>query len=236
MSFQGEAFVRRYGAAAATETPPVRAMLDRGLTVGAGTDATRVSSYNPWVALHWLVTGRTVGDLAIYPPENRVSRETALSMYTQAGARLTGEHEVKGVLKPGYYGDFAILSDDFFTVPEQDIPHIESLLTVTGGRIVYAAAEYEGLDEAIPAVHPTWSPVAHYGGYQATVKPSIMRRPPGRAYGARRIRIRTAPAVADSARLRSRYSDHGLRHLLRSVTHHGGPTSPLRIRRELARA
>ncbi|MEU9271488.1 amidohydrolase [Streptomyces sp. NPDC048251] len=173
MSFQGEAFVRRYGAAAATETPPVRAMLDRGLTVGAGTDATRVSSYNPWVALHWLVTGRTVGDLAIYPPQNRVSRETALSMYTQAGARLTGEHEVKGVLKPGYYGDFAILSDDFFTVPEHDIPHIESLLTVTGGRIVYAAAEYEGLDEAIPAVHPTWSPVAHYGGYQATVKPSI---------------------------------------------------------------
>ncbi|MGW6016332.1 amidohydrolase [Streptomyces sp. NPDC055210] len=173
MSFQGEAFVRRYGAGAAAEAPPVRAMLDRGLTVGAGTDATRVSSYNPWVALHWLVTGRTVGDLTIYPPENRVSRETALAMYTRAGARLTGEETVKGVLKPGFYGDLAVLSDDFLTVPEQDIPHIESLLTVTGGRIVYAAAEYEGLDEAIPAVQPDWSPVAHYGGYQATVKPSI---------------------------------------------------------------
>ncbi|MFF3469278.1 amidohydrolase [Streptomyces sp. NPDC001984] len=173
MSFQGEAFVRRYGAGAAAEAPPIRAMLDRGLTVGAGTDATRVSSYNPWVALHWLVSGRTIGDLAIYPPENRVSRETALEMYTQAGAQLTGEQDVKGILAPGYYGDLAILSDDFFTVPEQDIPHIESLLTITGGRIVYAAGEYEGLDEQLPRVSPLWSPVAHFGGYQATVKPSI---------------------------------------------------------------
>ncbi|MFE8945016.1 amidohydrolase [Streptomyces sp. NPDC007856] len=173
MSFQGEAFVRRYGAAAAADAPPVRAMLERGLTVGAGTDATRVSSYNPWVALHWLVSGRTIGDLTIYPPENRVSRETALTMYTQAGAKLTGEQDVKGILKPGFYGDLAVLSDDFFTVPEQDIPHIESLLTITGGRIVYAAGEYEGLDESIPAISPAWSPVAHYGGYQATVKPSI---------------------------------------------------------------
>ncbi|MFD5065714.1 amidohydrolase [Streptomyces sp. NPDC058394] len=173
MSFQGEAFVRRYGAGAAAEAPPIRAMLDRGLTVGAGTDATRVSSYNPWVALHWLVSGRTVGDLAIYPPENRVSRETALAMYTQAGASLTGEEDVKGILAPDYYGDLAILSDDFLSVPEQDIPHIESLLTIVGGRIVYAAGAYEGLDEPIPSVSPLWSPVAHFGGYQATVKPSI---------------------------------------------------------------
>ncbi|MGW1803374.1 amidohydrolase, partial [Streptomyces sp. NPDC001984] len=173
MSFQGEAFVRRYGTGAAMEAPPVRAMLDRGLLVGAGTDATRVSSYNPWVALHWLVSGRTVSDLTLYPPENRVGRETALSMFTQAGARLTGEQDVKGILKPGFYGDLAILDDDFFTIPEQDIPHIESVLTVTGGRIVYAAAEYEGMDEPLPPVSPAWSPVAYFGGYQATVKPSI---------------------------------------------------------------
>ncbi|MFB7778791.1 amidohydrolase [Streptomyces bauhiniae] len=200
MSFQGEAFVRRYGAGAAAEAPPVRAMLDRGLTVGAGTDATRVSSYNPWVALHWLVAGRTVGDLTLYPPENRVSRETALTMYTQAGARLTGEEEVKGVLKPGFYGDLAILSDDFFTVPEQDIPHIESLLTITGGRIVYAAAEYEGLDEAIPAISPAWSPVAHYGGYQATVKPSIA--------GARQAEL-LGQAVAESEQHRQWRAQRG---------------------------
>jgi predicted amidohydrolase YtcJ len=172
MSFQGEAFVARYGAAAAADAPPVRKMLDRGLVVGAGTDATRVSSYNPWVALHWLVSGRTVGDTLICPPENRVSREQALQMYTQAGARLTGDQDAKGILSEGFYGDLAILSDDFFTVTEQDIPHIESVMTIVGGRIVYAAAEYEGMDQELPAIGASWSPVARYGGYHATPPPS----------------------------------------------------------------
>ncbi|MFB7129623.1 amidohydrolase [Kitasatospora sp. NPDC056273] len=166
LSFQGEVFTRRYGAAAAAEAPPVRAMLARGLTVAAGTDATRVSSYNPWVALHWLVSGRTVGGLAIRPPENRVDRATALAMYTTAGAALTSEQDVKGVLRPGSYGDLAVLSEDYFTVPEPEIPSIESVLTVVGGRIVHAAAEYEGMDEELPPVSPGWSPVAHFGGYQ----------------------------------------------------------------------
>ncbi|MEW1777226.1 amidohydrolase [Streptomyces sp. NPDC086777] len=175
LSFQGEAFVRRYGPGAAADAPPIRAMLDRGLTVGAGTDATRVSTYNPWVALHWLVSGRSVGDLALRPPTNRVDRQTALAMFTRAGAALTGEDEVKGVLRPGCYADLAVLSEDYFAVPEPDIAHIESLLTVTGGRIVYAAAEYEGLDEELPPVSPAWSPVAHFGGYQASRRAA----PPG---------------------------------------------------------
>ncbi len=148
-------------------------MLDRGLTVGAGTDATRVSTYNPWVALHWLVSGRTVGDLVLRPPTNRVDRQTALAMFTRAGAALTGEDEVKGVLRPGCCGDLAVLSEDYFAVPEPDIAHIESLLTVTGGRIVYAAGEYEGLDEELPPVSPAWSPVAHFGGYQASRRAAL---------------------------------------------------------------
>ncbi|MFD7496662.1 amidohydrolase [Streptomyces sp. NPDC059832] len=167
LSFQGEAFARRYGIGAAAAAPPIRAMLERGLTVGAGTDATRVSTYNPWVALHWLVSGRTVGDVLVRPPCNRVDRRTALAMFTTAGAELTGEQDVKGVLRPGYLGDFAVLSEDCLTVPEPVIPHIESLLTVVGGRIVYAAGEYEGLDEELPPVTPAWSPVAHFGGYRS---------------------------------------------------------------------
>ncbi|WP_086823505.1 amidohydrolase [Streptomyces sp. NRRL B-24572] len=167
MSFQGTAFRDRYGAEAAAHAPPVRAMLDRGLTVAAGTDATRVSSYNPWVALHWLVTGRTVGGTALSPAGNPIDRETALDLYTRGGARLTGEQDAKGSLREGWYGDLAILSDDFLTVPEDAIPDIESVLTVVGGRIVYASAEYEGLDEAVPPISPEWSPVAHFGGYQS---------------------------------------------------------------------
>ncbi|MDI2128290.1 amidohydrolase [Yinghuangia seranimata] len=167
MSFQGAAFLDRYGAAVTSHTPPVRAMLDRGLTVAAGTDATRVSSYNPWVALHWLVSGRTVGGTPLYRAANLLSRETALGLYTRGGAQLTGEQDVKGTLREGCYADLAILSDDYFTVPEAAIPDIESVLTVVGGRIVYASAEYEGLDEALPPVSPVWSPVARFGGYQS---------------------------------------------------------------------
>ncbi|MCX4781685.1 amidohydrolase [Streptomyces sp. NBC_01264] len=168
LSFQGEAFVRRYGVGAAADAPPIRAMLERGLTVGAGTDATRVSTYNPWVALHWLVSGRTVGDLLVRPPSNRVDRRTALDMFTTAGARLTGEQDIKGILAPGRLADFAVLSEDYFAVPEPEIAHIESLLTVVGGRIVYAADAYEGMDEELPPVSPAWSPVAHFGGYRPT--------------------------------------------------------------------
>jgi predicted amidohydrolase YtcJ len=203
LSFQGEAFLRRYGPQAAADAPPIRAMLERGLTVGAGTDATRVSTYNPWVALHWLVSGRTVGDLPLRPSANRVDRTTALEMFTRAGAVLTGEDEVKGVLRPGCYADLAVLSDDYFTVPEPDIAHIESLLTVTGGRIVYGAAEYEGLDEELPPVSPGWSPVAHYGGYQAS--------PPGtaRSAGARQADL-IGEAVAESERHRAWRARRGL--------------------------
>lgn len=204
LSFQGEAFVRRYGPGAAADAPPVRAMLDRGLTVGAGTDATRVSTYNPWVALHWLVTGRTVGDLALRPPHNRVDRATALAMFTTAGAALTGEEDVKGVLRPGYFGDLAVLSEDYFTVPEPDIAHIESVLTVVGGRIVHAAAEYEGLDEELPPVSPDWSPVAHFGGYQAT-EPTARTGPSG----ARQAEL-LGEAAAESERHRRWRAGRGL--------------------------
>lgn len=63
MAFQGEYFVDRYGAAAAERTPPVRRMLEMGVPVGAGTDATRVANDNPWNSLYWLVTGKTAGSL-----------------------------------------------------------------------------------------------------------------------------------------------------------------------------
>ncbi|MFJ9624007.1 amidohydrolase [Streptomyces sp. NPDC101181] len=172
MSFQGEDFVSRYGTHAAEAAPPVRGLLDRGVTVAAGTDATRVSSYNPWVALHWLVTRTTLGGTRLSSAANTVDRETALDMYTMAGARLTGEQDVKGMLREGRYGDLSVLSADYFTVDAGDIPHIESLLTLVDGRVVYAAGEYEGLDEPLPALSPGWSPVAHYGGYHATPAPS----------------------------------------------------------------
>jgi len=166
MMFQGNAFIDRYGAERAETAPPLRAMLAAGLLVGAGTDATRVSSYNPWLSLAWLVTGRTIGGTRLYPAENRVDRAKALEMYTSAGAHLSGEGDVKGAITEGMYGDLAVLSADYFAVADDDISRIESLLTVTGGKVVYSAGPYEDIAAPLPEISPLWSPVARFGGFQ----------------------------------------------------------------------
>ena len=85
MAYQGEYFMDRYGKEAAERTPPVRRMLDLGIPVGAGTDATRVASYNPWVSLSWLVTGRTTGGASMYP-ESNVSAARKRCGFTHRGA------------------------------------------------------------------------------------------------------------------------------------------------------
>src|SRR6201989_984363 len=74
MAFQGEYFVERYGPRQAERTPPIRRMLELDVPVGAGTDATRVSSYNPYLSLYWLITGKTIGGRRLYPQENRLER------------------------------------------------------------------------------------------------------------------------------------------------------------------
>ncbi len=165
MAYQGEAFVERYGVQAARHTPPVKRMLAEGVPVGAGTDATRVASYNPWVALSWLVTGRTVGGLALYGEENLLEREQALRLWTQGSAWFSGDEDTKGTLKVGQLADFSILSSDFFRVDDSQIADITSLLTVVGGRIVHSDGDFEGLAAPLPPAMPDWSPVNKFGGY-----------------------------------------------------------------------
>lgn len=165
MAFQGEYFVDRYGAGAAQRTPPIRRMIEMGIPVGAGTDATRVATYNPWVSLYWLVTGRTVGGLELYPEKNRLSRLEALRLYTQGSAWFSGEEGKKGGLGVGQLADLAVLSDDYLEVPDAEIRALESVLTIVGGKPVYGAAEFTDLAPPAIPVLPDWSPVAKFGGY-----------------------------------------------------------------------
>jgi predicted amidohydrolase YtcJ len=165
MAYQGEYFAERYGAQAAGHTPPIRKMLQAGLPVGAGTDATRVASYNPWVSLAWLVTGRTVGGMTLYPPQNRLSRDEALRLWTGANAWFSGETGTKGEIKVGQLADLAVLSADYFGVPEHEIQDIRSVLTLLGGRPVHGDGDFGGLAPALPPAMPDWSPVRHFGGY-----------------------------------------------------------------------
>ncbi len=166
MAYQGEYFVARYGAKAAERTPPVRRMMDMGVRVGAGTDATRVASYNPWVSLSWLVTGKTLGGLSLYPAANRLDRDAALRLWTEANSWFSAETGKKGQIKSGQLADLVVLSDDYFSVPGDAIQDITSVLTLLGGNPVYGDAEFKDLAPPLPPPMPDWSPVRTYGGYQ----------------------------------------------------------------------
>lgn len=167
MAYQGEYFMDRYGKQAAERTPPVRKMLELGIPVGAGTDATRVASYNPWVSLYWLTTGRTVGGVSMYPGRNCLSREEALRLYTQGSSWFSAESGKKGAIAPGQFADLSVLTDDYFAVADEDIKAIESVLTIVGGSIVHATDEFAPHAPAPIAVLPEWSPVKVFGGYGA---------------------------------------------------------------------
>jgi predicted amidohydrolase YtcJ len=166
MAYAGEYFVERYGAEKAKAAPPVKKMMEMRIPVGAGTDGTRVASYNPWPALYWLVTGKTVGDFQLASEENILTREEALHLYTKGSAWVSNEENVKGTLENGMYADFAILSNDYFTVPEKQIKELTSVLTVVGGKVVYGKDEFSNLSPKIPEPIPSWSPVKYFGGYQ----------------------------------------------------------------------
>lgn len=98
MAFQGEYFIQRYGAQYASHSPPVRRMLEMGIPVGAGSDATRVASYNPWVSLYWLVSGKTVGGTVLNKEEDRIERLEALRLYTIGSSTFSNEAEKKALL------------------------------------------------------------------------------------------------------------------------------------------
>ena len=169
MAFQGEYFVQRYGSAEAEFAPPIAAMRKAGVHIGAGTDGTRVATYNPWVSLQWLVTGQTVGGLQMYGKDNLTDRLEALRLWTDHNAWFCNAESKQGSLTPGKFADLAVLSHDYFSVAPDAIGAIESVLTIVGGQVVYTDGPFRGkVPEASlqVALNPSWSPVNFFGGYQ----------------------------------------------------------------------
>jgi len=143
MYFDGEQFLRQNGAEAARRVPPVNSARKLGVTVGAGTDAHRVASYNPFTALQWFLDGKTVGGTAIRGPEETPSRGDALRLYTMGSAWFSHDEKTRGSLEVSKFADLAVLSKDFMTVPVEEIGGIQSLLTMVGGKIVYTAPPFK---------------------------------------------------------------------------------------------
>jgi predicted amidohydrolase YtcJ len=178
MAYQGEYFVERYGPDAAEATPPISRMLATGLKVSAGTDATRVASYNPWVALAWLATGKTVAGTQIYPKRNCLDRETALRMWTDYVTWFSKEDGKKGRIQVGQFADLIVPDRDYFSCAEDEIADTTSDLTMVGGKVVYGAGDFISHDETdLPPAMPEWSPVRTFGGYAAWADPNGAGKP-----------------------------------------------------------
>lgn len=169
IAFQEIPFLERYGAAAAAEAPPIKRILRAGVPVGAGTDMSRVSSYNPWACIRWLVTGKGEGGATLLGERTRLDRETALRIWCD-NAWFSREERVKGRLAPGLFADYSLLSEDYFAVNEDRIADLESVLTVVGGKVVHAASEHAPLDPRLPDLDPRWSPVLHYASWRGKAR------------------------------------------------------------------
>jgi predicted amidohydrolase YtcJ len=106
-----------------------------GVHMGASTDAHRVASYNPFTALQWLIG------------EGTPTRADALRAYTLGSAWFSRDDDKRGSLETGKLADLAVLTKDFLTTPADQIGTVESVLTMVGGKIVYAAGPYAALAE-----------------------------------------------------------------------------------------
>ena len=165
MSLDGEAFVAKYGVPAAEDAPPIARIREMGIPLACGTDANRATSYNPWIGVHWLLTGKTLGGAKLQGDRNLLDRTEALRLYTSGGAWISSEETKKGTLEAGKLADLVLLSGDYFSMPVDEVKDLESVLTMVGGKVVYAAGPYAPLDAAPLPQLPDWLPVRHYGGY-----------------------------------------------------------------------
>jgi predicted amidohydrolase YtcJ len=165
MALHGDAFIKTHGREKALMTPRLRALVDSGIPLAMTTDAFRAATFNPWVGISWMVSGRSVSGSEVLATNNRLSRVEALRLFTSGPAWFMNAETEIGMIAPGYLADFVLLDRDYFTVAEKQIEDISSVLTVMNGRVVFGAQEYGALTPALPEILPTWSPVRHFGGY-----------------------------------------------------------------------
>lgn len=143
--FGGEKLQHDVGAEPARRLPPIVTAMRLGLTVAGGTDAHRVSSYNPFVALQWYLDGTTIGGVKTRGDAEAPSRRQALEMYTRNSAFMANDDDKRGTLEPGKFADLAVLSADYLTAPVREIGKIRSVLTMVGGNVVYAGQPFANL-------------------------------------------------------------------------------------------
>lgn len=141
MAFRGRDSLATWGEDAVTGAPPLRTMIDLGIPVGGGTDATVVSSPNPWLCIWWMVSGKSVDGSPPRVEAERLSTDEALRLFTSGSAWFSFEEKDRGNLNPGSHADLVVLSKDPFTIAVDEIATIEADLTIVGGEVVHESGE-----------------------------------------------------------------------------------------------
>jgi predicted amidohydrolase YtcJ len=165
MALHADGFIKTHGREKALMTPRLRQLVDSGIPLAMTTDAFRAATFNPWVGISWMVSGKSVSGSEVLAKDNRLSRAEALGLFTRKPAWFMNAESELGLIAPGHLADFALLDSDYFAVPESQIKSIASVLTVMDGRVVFGAQDYSTLSPALPEVLPAWSPIKHFGGY-----------------------------------------------------------------------
>jgi len=165
MALHGDAFIKTHGRDKALQTPRLRQLFDSGIPLAMTTDAFRAASFNPWVGISWMVSGKSVSGAEVLAKDNRLTRAEALELFTRKAAWFLNAESEMGMIAPGHLADFALLDKDYFAVAESQIKTISSVLTVMDGRVVYGAQDYQKLSPVLPEILPAWSPIKHFGGH-----------------------------------------------------------------------
>ena len=147
--FGGERLQKEVGVDAARQMPRIVTAMKLGIVVTGGTDAHRVSSYNPFIALQWYLDGTTIGGVQTRGEAEKPSRRQALEMYTRNTAYAANDDDKRGTLEAAKFADLAVLSADYLTAPVKEIGKIRSLLTMVGGNVVYAAGPFASAEAPV---------------------------------------------------------------------------------------
>jgi predicted amidohydrolase YtcJ len=141
--FAGDDYAKMRPAETLLRAPPIVTAMEMGIEVSGGTDSLAIASFNPFVSLRWLLDGKTISGATTRGPDELPSRLDALRMYTMNSAWMTFDENERGSLEVGKLADLAVLDQDYMTVPIHDIAEIESVLTIVGGKVVYAASPFD---------------------------------------------------------------------------------------------
>jgi len=121
--------------------PPFRMIVDSGnrpdgIHSGMSSDGMQIAPMNPWLHMYFATTGLNARKVQINPGQ-QITREEVLSLYTSRNSWFLREEDQIGSIEEGRLGDLVVLNRDYFSVPNEDLKKIRSVLTVVDGEVVY---------------------------------------------------------------------------------------------------